>query len=188
MRHLLPAIALAAAVTLFAAVPTAGAQNGDMGMGGYGSGMSYDGGMGMGLGGMGMGMMPGMGMGMGMSSSNGDSTSQSYTCAYGQVLPFVVPQQGIDQLGRPFFYQAQGTYGPYDGFGYPVVIQTIGSQPGGQPFARLSRGYIPSPCPVGMGGMSGLSSLGSMGMPGMGMMPGMTPSWGSPWSTVPITR
>src|SRR5829696_4641697 len=97
MRHLLPAVVLATAVTLFAAVPTAGAQNGDMGMGGTGSDMSYTGGM---------GMMPGMGMGMGMSSSNGDSTSQSYTCAYGQVMPFVVPQPGVDQLGRQFFYQA----------------------------------------------------------------------------------
>jgi len=179
MRHLLPAVVLATAVTLFAAVPTAGAQNGDMGMGGTGSDMSYTGGM---------GMMPGMGMGMGMSSSNGDSTSQSYTCAYGQVMPFVVPQPGVDQLGRQFFYQAQGTYGPYDGFGFPVVIQTIGFQPGGQPFARFSRGYIPSPCPAGMGGMSGMSSLGSMGMTGMGMMPGMSSGWGSPWSTVPITR
>jgi hypothetical protein len=85
MRRLLPALTLASALLLGAALP-ASAQNGEMG---YGTGMSIPGmsmpGMGMpgmGMPGMGMGMppmgMPGMGMsgwGMGMSMPASEMTS-----------------------------------------------------------------------------------------------------------------
>jgi len=237
MRNLLPALALAGAVSLFATAPMANAQSGGssdsssgsdsgsnagmtmtmpgMGMPGMGMGMSGMGMPGMGMGmsgmgmpGMGMGMsgmgmsgmgMPGMGMGMSStsstsstssSSSTSASGSSSYTCAYGQVTPFVVPQSGVDQNGRPFIYQAQGIYGPYDGFGYPVTINTIGVS-NGSTFQRSSHGYIPSPCPSssslsGVGSLGSLGTLGSsFGYPSMGASSSGT--WGGWWGSTPAS-
>ncbi len=198
MRRLLPALALAAATTLYAALPanaqnggttygssTSGSEMSGMGMSGMGMpgmgmpgmDMSGMGGMPMGMSGMsmmpgmgGMGMMPGM-SGMGMASSSW-SGGQSYTCAIGQVVPFFVPQQGLDQAGRPYVYQVQGIYGPYDGFGYPVQIMSMGLN-GGVPFSRQTIGYLPSPCPAGaLGGLGG-SSAGTWG------------GWWSPWGPSP---
>jgi len=181
MRHLFPALALASVVSLFAAVPMASAQ--------YGGGSTSDGST---LGsGMGSGMPPGMGPGgMGMSPSGGgmglgaapslpsaSSTSvgavgqpQQFTCALGQVVPFQVPVQGLDQNGRPYFFLTNGWYGPYDGFGYPIVTQMIG-QYGGTPMQRQSQGYIPSPCPVAPGVPLSAMSYGTMAGYGMGSMP-----------------
>jgi hypothetical protein len=183
MRHLLPALALASAVSLFAAVPMASAQNGGMPPYGAGYGMAS-----------GMGPMMGSGMGSGMdaatmaalaaamagqssSSTNGSGQTQ-YTCAIGQVMPFNVPVNGIDSTGRPYFFQTNGWYGPYDGFGYPVVTQMIG-QYGGVPMQRTSQGYIPSPCPVSStaGGLG--SGYGSMGYGSMGSMSMGYPSMSS---------
>jgi hypothetical protein len=153
------------------------------GMGGMGMGMS-----GMGMSGMsmpGMGMMGGMGMsGMGMSGTSGmgSSSGQGYTCAIGQTVPFFQPQQGIDQAGRPYFYQVQGLYGPYDGFGYPVQIMSQGLN-GGVPFGRQTIGYLPSPCPVGaMGGQAGM--MGGLGVSGASSS-GTWGGWWSPWGPRP---
>jgi hypothetical protein len=220
MRHVLPAVALASAVSLFAMVPLASAQNG-------GGSAPMAPGMGPGMGsGMGPSMSPGMGpsMGPGMSpmmpsasaaSTDGSTLSlppaQQFTCALGQVVPFSVPVQGFDQSGRPYFFQTNGWYGPYDGSGYPVQTTMIG-QYGGVPMQRQSQGYIPSPCPVPpvppvvagvagavmpsmspMMGPQGMSSMnpmmmGSQGMNPMGpMAPGpMAPSMnGAPTSIGP---
>ncbi len=192
MRRLLPALALAGAVSLFAAVPLASAQYGggstsdgssmgsSMGSGmgsSMGSGMGMGPGMGTGMGGPGMGMSSGMGMSGGMapampsaSAASGVATTQ-FTCALGQVVPFQVPVQGLDQTGRPYFFMTTGWYGPYDGFGYPIVTQMVG-QYGGVPMQRQSQGYIPSPCPVPPGGAP-LSAMGGSSVAGMslGSMP-----------------
>jgi len=190
MRHVLPAVALASAVSLFAMVPLASAQNG-------GGSAPVAPGMGPGTGpGMGPSMSPGMGpsMGPGMSPSMGPmmpSTSavstdgstlslppvQQFTCALGQVVPFSIPVQGLDQSGRPYFFQTNGVYGPYDGLGYPLQTTMIG-QYGGVPIQRQTQAYIPSPCPVPpvppvVGGVAGVA--GAM-MPGMSSMsPMMAP-------------
>jgi len=198
MRHLLPAVALASAVSLFAMVPLASAQNGG-GSGPMAPGMGP--GMGPSMGpGMGPSMSPGMGPGMGpgmspsmgptmpsasAGSADGSTLSlppvQQFTCALGQVVPFSVPVQGFDQSGRPYFFQTNGAYGPYDGYGYPVQTTMIG-QYGGLPMQRQSQGYIPSPCPVppvagAVGGVAGVAGA---------MAPSMSPMMG-PQGMNPMT-
>jgi hypothetical protein len=206
MRHLLPAVVLASAVSLFAA-PLASAQYGGgsapmvPGMG-PGAGQSMGPGMGPS---MGPGMSPSMGPGMAPSTagtmpvatvSSTDSTlalppAQQFTCALGQVVPFSIPVQGLDQSGRPYFFQTNGWYGPYDGYGYPVVTTMIGNY-GGTPMQRQSQGYIPSPCPVppvppvagvvgGFGGVAGATMPSMSPMMGpQGMSPMMGPQGISP--------
>src|SRR3954447_23985389 len=68
-------------------------------------------------------------------------------CAIGQAPPFDMPQAGVDPLGRPFAIRVMGVYGPYDGFGYPLVVNTVGMY-AGLPYARATRGYVPTPCPI----------------------------------------
>ena len=201
MRHLLPAVALASAVSLFAIVPLASdtERRGSAPMApGMGPGMGPSMGPGMGPSmspGMGPGMGPGMSPSMGptMPSASAGSTdgstlslppAQQFTCALGQVVPFSGPVQGLDQSGRPYFFQTDGSYGPYDGFGYPVQTTMIG-QYGGLPMQRQSQGYIPSPCPVPLvppvagafGGMAGAMApsmspmMGPQGMNPMTMGP-----------------
>ncbi len=68
-------------------------------------------------------------------------------CAIGQTAPFAIPQAGVDPFGRPFAIQMMGVYGPYDGFGYPLMVRSVGMY-AGLPYARASVGYVPAPCPV----------------------------------------
>jgi hypothetical protein len=120
--------------------------------------------------------------------------AQQFTCALGQVMPFSIPVQGIDQIGRPYFLQTDGAYGPYDGFGYPVQTTMIG-QYGGVPVQQQLQGYIPSPCPVppvpplvgavgAVGGVAGAMApsmspmMGPQGMNPMMMGPQGTSSMG----------
>jgi hypothetical protein len=112
------------------------------------------------------------------ASTDGSALSlppaQQFTCALGQVVPFSVPVQGLDQSGRPYFFQTNGWYGPYDGNGYPVVTTMIG-QYGGAPMQRQSQGYIPSPCPVPLvppvaGAVAGVAGVAGAMMPGMSSM------------------
>jgi len=220
MRNLLPALALASAVSLFATAPMANAQGGSsdsgsdtsssassgmtmgmpgmgmqgmgmpgMGMSGYGMsgmGMSGYGMSGMGMSGYGMSGMGMSGYGMSgastLSSGTSSSGSSSTTCAIGQVVPFMVPQSGIDQNGRPFVYQAQGIYGPYDGFGYPVTINTIGISNGSQ-FQRSSHGYIPSPCPSSTSSAFG----GSLGTGYSALGASNSGTWGGWWGSTPTS-
>jgi hypothetical protein len=67
--------------------------------------------------------------------------------AFGPTTPFYVPQAGVDPAGRPFALEVAGWYGPYDGFGYPVVVNTVGVY-AGVPVARTRLGYVPAPFPV----------------------------------------
>jgi hypothetical protein len=67
-------------------------------------------------------------------------------CAFGAIVPFSIPQMGVDPLGRPFAIQINGVYGPYDGFGYPLRFDSIGFV-GGRPYARAVVSYVPAPCP-----------------------------------------
>jgi hypothetical protein len=67
-------------------------------------------------------------------------------CAIGAVVPFSVPEVGVDPFGRPFALQVSGAYGPYDGFGYPLRFNTVGFY-AGLPFTRLAISYVPMPCP-----------------------------------------
>jgi len=107
------------------------------------------------------------------SSSLSLPPAQQFTCALGQVVPFSVPVQGFDQSGRPYFFQTNGWYGPYDGNGYPVVTTMIG-QYGGAPMQRQSQGYIPSPCPVPLvaGAVGGVAGVAGATMPSMSPMMG----------------
>jgi hypothetical protein len=164
MRYLLPALALASAVALFAAVPVAGAQYGGATMPPLGPQPSGP-----------VGPEAQLTAAPPSGPSGGTTT---YTCAYGQVLPFSIPRFGFDQLGRPFFFNVEGWYGPYDGFGYPVAISTIGFY-GGQPFARVTHGYIPLPCPVAGWGAQAPAGTGAQApggvpfgpVPTAGMLP-----------------
>jgi hypothetical protein len=65
----------------------------------------------------------------------------------GPTAPFYVPQAGIDPAGRPYRLQVAGAYGPYDGQGYPVIINTVGIY-GGVPVARTTVRYVPVPFPL----------------------------------------
>jgi hypothetical protein len=56
---------------------------------------------------------------------------------FAPTAPFYVPQTGIDPFGRPYALQVAGAYGPFDGLGYPVVVNTVGFY-GGVPLARRS--------------------------------------------------
>ena len=68
-------------------------------------------------------------------------------CAIGQTAPFAMPQAGVDPFGRPFAIQVMGVYGPYDGFGYPMMVNSVGTY-AGRPYARAYVSYAPAPCPV----------------------------------------
>jgi hypothetical protein len=68
-------------------------------------------------------------------------------CAFGQVAPFDIPQMGFDPVGRPFALRVVGVYGPYDGLGYPLWVNTTGFY-AGVPYTRATLGYVPAPCPV----------------------------------------
>ena len=61
--------------------------------------------------------------------------------------PFYVPQAGVDPVGRPYALQVSGAYLPYDGFGYPVVVNTVGTY-NGVPVARTTFRYVPVPAPL----------------------------------------
>src|SRR5262245_40879227 len=58
--------------------------------------------------------------------------------------PFCVPRAGLDAIGRPYALQGSGAYLPYDGFGYPVVVNTVGTY-AGVPVARTAFRYVPVP-------------------------------------------
>jgi hypothetical protein len=68
-------------------------------------------------------------------------------CAIGQAAPFAMPQAGVDPFGRPFAIQVMAVYGPYDGFGYPLMVNSVGTY-AGRPYARAYVSYVPMPCPV----------------------------------------
>jgi hypothetical protein len=51
---------------------------------------------------------------------------------------------GIDPVGRPHALQVSGAYGPFDGLGYPVVVNTVGTY-AGVPVARTAFRYVPVP-------------------------------------------
>ena len=65
---------------------------------------------------------------------------------YYPTAPFYMPQMGVDPFGRPYTLQIAGAYGPFDGFGYPVVVNTVGFY-GGLPIARTSLRYVPAAVP-----------------------------------------
>jgi hypothetical protein len=65
---------------------------------------------------------------------------------FAPTVPFYVPQTGIDPFGRPYALQVAGAYGPFDGLGYPVVVNTVGFY-GGVPLARTTFRYVPVAVP-----------------------------------------
>jgi hypothetical protein len=82
-----------------------------------------------------------------LGATSGASAQVPEPFGFGLTAPFYVPQAGVDPAGRPYALQVSGAYGPYDGLGYPVIVNTVGTY-AGVPVARTTFRYVPVPAPL----------------------------------------
>src|SRR3954453_19261032 len=82
-----------------------------------------------------------------LGATSGASAQVPEPFGLGPIAPFYVPQAGIDPIGRTYALQVSGGDGPYDGFGYPVVVNKVGPY-AGVPVAPTAFPYVPVPPPL----------------------------------------